>query len=894
MSFLVRGLPDAYGRSVDAFAWGVVGSVAGVAGAAAAIVFGVIPLVHRRRGTPNDSIASGATEVSGGQGVQVGGGSQQVNQYIQTYIEGQRLPGPHASGLVVAGETPPRAPAFQSRDLGTGIAEALSDATVVLRAGDIPREPPGYQARDELLGLLDPPVGGRVAVVQALTGMRGVGKSQLAAAFARARLAEGWRLVAWVDAETQQELLAGLAETAAALGLAADDAPRAGRLVRRRLEADGDRCLLVFDNATDPDLVEPFIPATGRARVVITSNNQAMANLGTAVPVDVFTEHQAADFLAERTGYPDQPDAATLAEELGYLPLALAQAAAVIAAQRVDYATYLQRMRRQPLGDLLGPVAAGQYRHGIAAAIVLALDTPRAGDPSGVSAAVMDLLAVLSPAGVPRALIHTAGEQGLLTTEVRPADVVDEALARLAGTSLVTFSLDGATVSAHQLVMRVIRDLHASAGTLGQVCDRAARLLGSQAEVITDALASNRVGARNLTVQIRALHEFATPFAADRDLTARMLRLNAQAVYVLLGLGDSPPAALRAAEEVTSARERILGRDHPDTLTSRDNLANAYHAAGRTAEAITLHQQNLADRERVLGPDHPDTLTSRNNLANDYQVAGRTAKAITLHQQNLADRQRVLGRDHPDTLTSRNNLAIGYLVAGRTAEAITLHEQNLAARERMLSPDHPDVLQSRGNLANSYQAADRTAEAINLHEQNLAACARVLGPDHPDTLSTRSNLASSYQAVGRTAEAITLDLQNLAACERVLGPDHPDTLTSRNNLAAGYRGVGRTAEAIALDEQNLAARERVLGPDHPDTLVTRNNLAGGYRGVGRTAEAINLHEQNLAARERILGPDHPDTLQSRNNLANANRKARSADATRLEPEQVADPDAELS
>ena len=49
----------------------------------------------------------------------------------------------------------------------------------------------------------------------------------------------------------------------------------------------------------------------------------------------------------------------------------------------------------------------------------------------------------------------------------------------------------------------------------------------------------------------------------------------------------------------------MLGADHPDTLTSRNNLATAYVHAGRTAEAIPLHEQVLAAFERVLGPDHP-------------------------------------------------------------------------------------------------------------------------------------------------------------------------------------------------------------------------------------------------------------------------------------------------
>ena len=80
----------------------------------------------------------------------------------------------------------------------------------------------------------------------------------------------------------------------------------------------------------------------------------------------------------------------------------------------------------------------------------------------------------------------------------------------------------------------------------------------------------------------------------------------------------------------------------------------------------------LADSERVLGSDHPDTLTTRNNLAIAYQGAGRTDEAIALHEQNLADHERVLGPDHPETLITRNNLAIAYRAAGRTEEARSL------------------------------------------------------------------------------------------------------------------------------------------------------------------------------------------------------------------------------
>ena len=734
---------------MDAFAWGVVGSVAGVVGAAAAIVFGLIPLLQRRK----------------------------------------QIPGPPG----------------QAED-GASPARAGEDAPVVV--GEIPQAALGFRPRADLLAALDAPgPGSRVLIVHAITGMRGVGKTHLAAAYARAKLAKRWRLVAWINAEDLGGIMAGLAVVAAGLGLGAGegDAEAAGRVVRHWLEIDGDRCLLVLDNATDPAVVQPFLPAAGAARVIITSNEQSMANLGAGVPVDVFTEQEALAFLAERTGSAGAEGARAVAAELGYLPLALAQAAAVIADQHLAYGAYLDRLRGMLVSELLRPVVAGQYPRGVAAAVLLSLEGVRAGDDTGVCAAVMELLAVLSAAGVRRVLVQAAARQGVLgkngqVGELSP-EVVDRALARLAGASLLTFSVDGSTVSAHRLVMRVIREQLAAGNSLTVVCAAAAQLLDGLAQTLSETWHQDRAAVRDLVEQMMALYESSAGCPADSVLARRIIRLRWWAVWFLNALGDSAAQSILIAEPLLADQERVLGADHADTLATRNNLALAYQAAGRMAEAITLHEQNLADRERVLGADHPETLATRGNLALAYRAAGRTAEAITLHEQNLADRERMLGADHPDTLATRGNLATAYQAAGRTAEAITLNEQNLADRERMLGADHPDTLRARNNLANAYQAVGQTAEAITLHKQNLADRERMLGADHPDTLRARGNLATAYQAVGRTAEAITLNEQNLADMERVLGADHPDTLATRGNLAIAYQAAGRTAEAITLHEQ---------------------------------------------------------------------------------------------
>jgi eukaryotic-like serine/threonine-protein kinase len=387
-------------------------------------------------------------------------------------------------------------------------------------------------------------------------------------------------------------------------------------------------------------------------------------------------------------------------------------------------------------------------------------------------------------------------------------------------------------------------------------------------DVLAAARPEGQEGGLGTDVTVRRAVDQAEPKIAgrfrDQAIVEADVRDTLGATYFYLG---EAPLAIRQHERGLELHQARLGPDHPDTLTSRNNLAEAYLAAGRTAEAITLHLATLKLREAKLGPDHPHTLHSRNNLAAAYWAAGRIPEATKLLEATLKLRESKLGPDHPDTLISRNNLAATYSSAGRTAEAITLHLATLKLLESKLGPDHPDTLHSRNNLANAYLAVGRYAEAITLHLATLKLRESKLGPDHADTLTSRNSLALAYSSAGRTAEAITLDQATLKLRELKLGPDHPSTLTNRNNLAIAYRAAGRYAEAITLHLATLKLRESKLGPDHPDTLTSRNNLASAYRDVGRTVEAITLDQATLKLRESKLGPDHPHTLLSRNNLA---------------------------
>ena len=741
-------------------------------------------------------------EVPGGRGILVGDQGEQVNQFIQTYVEHQ---------VVQAASVPAAEPVV---------------------AGNVPQKPPAFRPRKDLEAALRRRGSGG-PLVQAVIGMPGAGKTQVAAAYARARINQSWRLVAWVEAEDTAKVLNGLAEVAARLGIGrpGEDLTSIGADVRHKLECDGKRCLVVFDNVTDVAGLRPFLPAAGKAQVMITSTQQAASELGVPVPVDVFSEDDAVAFLTERTGRATNGAARDLARDVGYLPLALAQAAAVIADQHLDYPTYLERLRALPVDEYLVRAEAEPYPRRVAEAVLLSLDAVTAGGSVGLPSTVMGVVSILSTAGAARALLHTAGQAGILSGQdgkgrtIAPQDI-DQALSRLARISLLAFSVDDATVSAHRLVMRVVREQLASDGRLAETGTKTAKLL--RAAIITiPEIQQNRPAARVLVQQVIALYENLALHldAMDASMIRLLLQLRQWAVQCLIELGDNPAQAVEYAEPVLADVEQVLGEYHLDTLTSRNNLARAYRYAGRPYDAIPLFEHAAADRERVLGPTHPDTLESRNSLGYAYRVVGRLDEAIRLLEPTVTNQERVLGPTHPDTLKSRNNLGAAYRAAGRLDEAIRLLEPTVTDRERVLATTHPDTLKSRNHLARAYRSAERLDEAIPLFERTVADRERVLGKHHPDTLSSRHHLAATYQAAGRLDEAIQLFERTVADRERVLGEHHPDTLQSRNNLALAYQEAGRLDEAISLYERTLTGCEQVLGEHHPVTLAIRENLA---------------------------------------------------------------------
>ncbi|GAA1881798.1 FxSxx-COOH system tetratricopeptide repeat protein [Asanoa iriomotensis] len=698
------------------------------------------------------------------------------------------------------------------------------------RVWNLPPRNPAFTGRDRMIvDLRDGLLAGSPIVVQALQGMGGVGKTQLAIEYAY-RFANEYELVWWIAAE-QADLVA---EQLAALAVAAGLAPPDGGVTSSVAAAlahlrSADRSLLIFDNAESREAVRPWLPG-GTTHVLVTSRSPLWSGVAQSVGVDVFARTESTALLRATLPQLSAADADRLADALGDLPLAVAQAGDLIAETGVPVDVFLSALAKNA-ADLLAsdPPPAG-YQVPLAAAVTVAAKRLAADDP--VAAQLLILCAHMAPEPIPLDLFRDTTDR-LLPAELAAAAGSGIALERAAGRLTrygLARTLDGG-VQLHRLTQAILRDADPDAAahraTVEQLLIAARPDNGRDpagwprwSQLLPHVLAADPGSSRSPEVHWLAHH----------------------AVWHLLARGDAR-TALPLAEHLYAAWTDSLGPDHSSSLLGADTLAYAYRLSGAPDKARTLNEDALARRRRIFGDDDRNTLGTANNLANDLRDLGEFERARQLGEDTLARRRRVLGEDHPDTLSAAHNLAFDLTQTGERERARQLDEDTLARRRRILGDDHPDTLNSASNLAVDLTNLGEHERARQLDEDTLARRGRILGVEHPDTLNSANNLAAVLTHLGDYQRARQLDEDTLERRRRVLGVDHRSTLASANNLAIVLAHFGEYEQARRLDEDTLTRRRRVLGDDHPNTLSSARNLAADLRNLGRNEEAERIEKE---------------------------------------------------
>ena len=769
-----------------------------------------------------------------------------------------------------------------------------------------------------------------------LVGMRGCGKSQLASDLAQWCEKQKWHLVAWINATSKEQVRSGLIELADRLGIETQDRNEESIIEQcfSHLESGepSDR-LIVFDNVEDINHLTKLVPRGDGLRVVVTTTNEhGWKNQSwDSIRVGVFSREDSIKCLLRITDSKDRKAADAVAQKLGDLPLAIAQAGATACEEDWTLKQYISRLEHYSSSIVIKRVLGDDYTADVSSALFMAVNVALeklGGDEREVARRQLGGLAVLAQSGVPTRWIDPLSPDAYnADREENVPDIADNAhsaLTELVNMSVVQQSVNKNVTMLHRLQAQVLRENWGKekTATCEEAFDAAVEILG---RTKFEQLPSNdgdarRREVRDLIVQLSAIAAQKYSHDLFRDETVRdYLRLALRwatnigipfealiledAVNQIEKIPDSKSrdtfiiqanlaVAYRVAGKLKEAVKRLeqidekqtssFGCEDHDVLAIRSELAFSYRVSGQLDKSISLFEEILEARKNTPDDSRCNRLITCGNLAGAYVLAGRLSDAIKLYREEIEDIKDALGEKNKHTLTSRNNLAVAYALNGKLNRSIDIFKQVRDARRKTLGEEDPHTISSRNNVAYAHALKGEFEQAISEYEKVSDFSACILGENHPTTLTIRNNLASAYSATGKFEDAISMHEKVYDSRKSVMWVEHPHTLISKNNLAYVYTLMKKFDIAIPIFEEILDAREKILSINHPDTLTSRNNLACAYKSYGQVDKAIPIFEEVLAIREDVLSVNHPDTLTSRNNLAaayvQANRLNEAVDA----------------
>ena len=663
--------------------------------------------------------------------------------------------------------------------------------------------------QERLNSLIDDPTQRRTVLV----GMRGCGKTQLAAALAHTCEEAQWSLVAWLNAGSRAQLDGEFVELARKLKIDLSDEPDQEQIVGRCIDhlrsADASDRLIVLDNVVDIEDLRDRIPRGAGLRVVATTTSREAdweENGWKGISVGVFSREESINYLLTVTGSHDRDTADAIAERLGDLPLAIAQAAATAHNEQWTLASYARRLEFSCGEKVISRIRGHYYSYAVSVALWMATDSTleRLDDPlSDAARRQLGALCLLAESGVPTRWLDPAAASALSGCHDAELDSAAErahrALIALINASIIHQSADGSTTMLHRLQAQVLRESWNEQDNK-EALESAANLLGS---INIDKFRrtdteSRRREARSLIEQFHAIgdQKHSLNLRTNEQVTSALSQTLTHARD--LGLVLESVTLEKFAKEI----EHVLGPNDLRVLNVQEELAYMIMHAGRSSEAINMYEHILDARTKMQGSDHLETLTTRQNLAYAYYYQGdEYDKAIKLLEHVHSTRQQLLGDDDVNTLMAGSYLALVYHADGRLQEAMSLYEQVIADRTRLIGADHEHTLVTRNNLAYAYSLQGLGPKAIDQYEQVLSARTRTLGALDRQTLMTRSDLALAYALNGELAEAVGRYESVLKDCVNALGTQHPLTVDVCENLEAARRELAEQEETSHTEER---------------------------------------------------------------------------------------------
>jgi hypothetical protein len=800
-------------------------------------------------------------------------------------------------------EVPPIASVDQERR-----AAARPSSSPVVWGGVPPRNS-NFTGREDLLDQLNERLepGATTAVLpQALHGLGGVGKSQLAIEYAYRHRAD-FDVIWWIPAELPVQIQKSLVELGQRLNLVDSnevnvvvdvvmDALKGNTRGGRQIPPNW---LLVFDNAEDPEKVLEYLPTGGPGRILVTSRNSQWLNLARPLEVDVFQRQESIELLQRRDPRLNEDDGDRLASALGDLPLAIEQAAAWRAETGMPAEEYIQLLDEKQ-AEMLGLPGPLEYQRSVAAAWNVSLDKLRASNPTALR--ILQACAYFAPEPIPRSMFANARGVSVvpdLDRALHDRLRLNEAIRDINRYALARIDHRTNSIQMHRLVQAVL---------ISQMTEDDQQEMRHAAHLL---LAANAPDAPDDDAQWPKYgqlypHVIASDAIECDDAGVRELVFNTTLYLYHWGEHDASRAMSQQVYDIWFAH---LGAEHPDTLKVGRWLGFMLWIAGAYRQAAEFDAELLEIHRRVLGEDHEDTIDAINSVGGDRRAEGDFNGALELSRANHQRCIERFGDYDPLTLKAGHNLGVSLRLSGLFAEALTSDQRTWGRKVEIYGSDHLESLLTEVAISLDRRESGDYLEARTEHE-NIVARYRTLygnlhhqtlrvirvqsgmrrkagdhegareaadeayrgfsdryGLDHPETIAAALNRSVNYRQAGELDQALQVGTDVLNRYQRTLGAGHPHTLSARTGLAVVSRLLGRAAEARTLNEEALQGLRARLGEDHPSTIVVAINLASDLFALGEVTAAHQLDVDTIERAALVLGEDHPTTLAGKANLA---------------------------
>jgi tetratricopeptide (TPR) repeat protein len=640
--------------------------------------------------------------------------------------------------------------------------------------------------------------GSRLAIT-AISGMGGIGKTELALQYAR----HHWQQetypggVCWLRAR----------ESEVGTQIVSFVRSRLGLKVPEGLDLQGQigwcwqhwregAVLLVLDDVTEYAKVKDYLPSADRFKLLITTRLQ-LGKSFQQLEIQVLREAAALELLralTEAERIDRQLDSAKqLCQRLGYLPLGLELVGRYLA-QKPDLSLdeMLQRLEAKRLdARALKRVEAGMTAQlGMAAAFELSWQ-----ELEGAAQELCYLLGWFGLAPVQWQWVERC------FADRDPEDLEDLRDDQLIRLSLLQRSGEH-TYLLHQLIREFFQAksiAHPHSETVDELKRSICRVMAEIARTVPQTPTLTEIA--QLTPAIPHLEsavQHLTEFYSDEDLFFASTGI--ARFYEGQGQYQQAEPWYITAHNTMSQR---FGENHPNVAGSLNNLAGLYQAQGRYSEAEPIYHRVLSILEQRLGANHRVMATVLNNLARLYQAQGRYEEAEPLYLRSLSIREQQLEQNHLDVAESLNNLAELYRSQGRYSEAELLYHRSLFITEQKLEQNHPYVATVLNNLALLYYSMGRYAEAEPLYLRSFAIREQQLGAVHSDTALSLNNLAELYSSTGRYSEAESLYIRASVILFDRLGETHPNTQTVLSNFISFLQQVIEAGQTDRLSDYSL-------------------------------------------------------------------------------------------